>query len=526
MKEKILLTPVIASESVIIQFTDSIKLTKNVFIKVPGLFKAHIYIDEKPISRIDETPEIKLLDKLGKTYKNKNIMIAFIRTNALQKLSWGLGNINVKNSKLDEAYRVGANGLYYLSLKDPNKLISSFGTISNIDIEMIHEKTRDIFKTIGTPIISKYFNEKNISVFEIDSYSDDIKKEIFEGINNSNFINNLGFELKEIFVNPIHVNDEDIEMIRSNINRRNVDNSEINNEIKKLQSAIALLDNSDSIESLIENVDELRASIDEIKDKHMEFDLIKVYDKINDLNDKLEEKPEFDKDEIDELKEKLDELADKTMNQTEYIKKLEDELNNIKKDNSNAVSSVQSILENQIEELKNNTIPVPENLKPEVIEKITTNALDLIEASKTDEDFVIPASAIYHNLEKNFHEKLLNKNDKYYMTLKDFKTTSDIYATHGEPFFKDSYRTHSTIVDGDKCVEMPSEFRFYKLGMSVDDSLEAAKCWTTLNRIRHFSGENNKEKVEKDLKIRGQSRKEFLKYVLNFYKKNGIYNKD
>ena len=74
-------------------------------------------------------------------------------------------------------------------------------------------------------------------------------------------------------------------------------------------------------------------------------------------------------------------------------------------------------------------------------------------------------------------------------------------------------------------VELPTEFRFIIYGLSVADAFQAARDWTLINKCRHLSGENE-FKLKGALKDRGQTRKEFLKTTLAFYRKVKLFNKD
>ena len=79
--------------------------------------------------------------------------------------------------------------------------------------------------------------------------------------------------------------------------------------------------------------------------------------------------------------------------------------------------------------------------------------------------------------------------------------------------------------DGIDYIELPTQFRFIIYGVSVKDAFQAADDWCLLNKFRHMS-EDNTKKLEKRLKERKMSRKEFLVYILDFYRKLKLFTKD
>ena len=63
---KTILEPIIVSNDVIVQFTDTITIDKKLYITVPASYKAIIFVDEEPISRIDECNNQSIFKKLDK----------------------------------------------------------------------------------------------------------------------------------------------------------------------------------------------------------------------------------------------------------------------------------------------------------------------------------------------------------------------------------------------------------------------------------------------------------------------------
>lgn len=79
MRNKIGLYPTIASNDVLIQFTKPVVLDKHVVVTVPTEFFAVIYIDEKPLARMEACDDSNILKFVGKTFAGKNVKLAFVR---------------------------------------------------------------------------------------------------------------------------------------------------------------------------------------------------------------------------------------------------------------------------------------------------------------------------------------------------------------------------------------------------------------------------------------------------------------
>ncbi len=71
MKE-IVLEPILADETVIVQFTANVTVGKNVVVKAPNGFSAIVFIDEKIAFRMNAGVGKKLVD-YGKEYLNNSV---------------------------------------------------------------------------------------------------------------------------------------------------------------------------------------------------------------------------------------------------------------------------------------------------------------------------------------------------------------------------------------------------------------------------------------------------------------------
>jgi membrane protease subunit (stomatin/prohibitin family) len=202
----------------IIQFSEIYSVNKKLYITVPNQYKAIVYIDEKVSFRIEPCIKTSIYEQYGKEYLGKQVRVAFIMAKSLPQMAWGFGNIQVNNEKLKEAYRVGTNGKYIIDIIDYVKLINSFSMNEPITIDKIREKSISAIKTIGIPILSACFANTDTSVFEISSLTGKIRENMIIELKKEMIFSELGIKLNSLTIDGIHVNDEDLEIIRNRIN--------------------------------------------------------------------------------------------------------------------------------------------------------------------------------------------------------------------------------------------------------------------------------------------------------------------
>ena len=215
--KKTVLEPLISDESVIVQFSGDALIDKTLSVTVPDGDAAFVFADEKVQFRIQPCAE-KKLSAYGKELNGKKCFVAFVRTKPVPPLAWGFGNIQVNNERLKEAYRVGANGSYAVELVQPPKLIAQFGREDNITAEKLRERTISVVKNIGTALLGTYFAGTDISVFEIASCTAELRAKFLAALQGEPIFADLGFAVKNLTVDGIHVNEEDLALIRSRIN--------------------------------------------------------------------------------------------------------------------------------------------------------------------------------------------------------------------------------------------------------------------------------------------------------------------
>lgn len=215
MKEMII-TPQEINNDIIIQFSDDYIVEKNLVVDVPNQYEMIGYINGKVSFR--ENDGRYIIYKINKDFLKKNFKVAFIKKKALPDIIWGFGDINVNNQRLKECYRVGSNGTLQFEIIDRVKFVDSFIWGKNISVDMIKFKIIPVIKNIGADVLSKYFANTDVSVFEINSKLEDIRIQLFNSLSNELIIKNMGLKVKSLVVNIIHVNDDDLDIIRNHIN--------------------------------------------------------------------------------------------------------------------------------------------------------------------------------------------------------------------------------------------------------------------------------------------------------------------
>lgn len=216
MKKKIF-EPVSTNSNSVVHYTDTVTVDRSMGVHVPNGYSAIVFADEKVLCRIDPCSE-KMLSSYGRDVLGKKCRVAFVRTKELTPLAWGFGNIQINNERLREAYRVGASGQYYIDIVSVPKLASSFAGESDITSEKLRELTFPIVRNVGTALLGGYFAGTDISVFEIASKAGEFRSRFLEVLQSEKMFRDIGLNVKDLAVNVIHVNEEDLEMIRSRIN--------------------------------------------------------------------------------------------------------------------------------------------------------------------------------------------------------------------------------------------------------------------------------------------------------------------
>ena len=217
-KKKVIIQPSALNNDVLIQITPLYEITKHTRITVPSHYKAIAFVDQKPLFRIEPCMEKDFIKTYGKEYSGKHLRVAFIASRTLAQSPWGFGNIQVNNEGLKEAYRIGANGKFSIEILDYAKTIQAFPNVNNITLEQIREKSISTLKTVGVPILSDYFSNTTISVFEMSSLISDFRDKFMTALQDEKIFASMGIRIATLSVDGFHANEEDLELIRNRIN--------------------------------------------------------------------------------------------------------------------------------------------------------------------------------------------------------------------------------------------------------------------------------------------------------------------
>ncbi len=471
--KKINLEPVIVDESTIVQYTDKVTVEKGLSLTVPNGYQAVVFIDEKVLFRVESCVGRRLAE-YGKELLGKQCRIAFVRTKAVPAMAWGFGNIQVNNERLKEAYRVGANGKYFVEVVQIPKLIEHFANDNNITVEKLRDCTISFIKNIGTALLGEYFAKTDISVFENSAHAAELRTNLLNKLQGESVFAALGLRLKDLTVDGIYVNEDDLALIRSRINETEKDDKSAENALRESERAA-----EDFSRRLDEEFAKLRESIAAASSAGNAAELEKLREQLTaDLTSKLGDK----------MREMQDSISD------------------------------------SIEEKFQALLPLNEKAREEYIKNLKITARVCIEKA-ADEDGLVPAAGmLYTNIEENLIKKfrLRYENKKFVMDYDDYLSLAD-----EAPGLLSRYDLSPTVFtddEGAEVTEIPPHVRFYEAGLSVQGSLRAKDYWCFLNKLRHKSPENNNFLCRKFPSFAQE--KKYISDALDFFSAHGLYTKD
>lgn len=216
MAKKIFLEPII-DENLIVQFSESVELTKDVYLTVPRQYKAYIYIDEKLELIAKNTAKSKVFELLAKekSYLKKQVRVAFVNT-LFPRILWGVGDVQVKNDKLKQSYRVGVNGECVFEVVNDRAFINSFKFGTPISIDDIKKRILSSLQMTAADALSSIFADTDVSVFEMTSKTEEMRDEIVNKVNAENLIKDLGITVNSLTA-KIFIPEEDLIKIKNAI---------------------------------------------------------------------------------------------------------------------------------------------------------------------------------------------------------------------------------------------------------------------------------------------------------------------
>lgn len=216
--EEIILKPKYDDE-LIVQLSQTFYIEKNVFVTIPHNYIGLLVCDQKIWCKISPVNKVQLYKITGKEKLKQESKIIFVQNKKMSKIQWGFGNINVNNERLKEAYRIGENGSLELEIIELIKFLNFFSWDNDIYVEDIREKIIPYVKNLGISILCKKFANTDISIFEINSKLDEIKKEFLEILSANEDIKKMGIGVSSLIINEIHINEDDMEIIRKRLNK-------------------------------------------------------------------------------------------------------------------------------------------------------------------------------------------------------------------------------------------------------------------------------------------------------------------
>lgn len=488
--------PVNKNGEVIVQYTESFILDKGMKITVPNQYTAIVFDNEKISFRVEPCVEKVIFKEYGKNFLGHTMKIAFIHVTAIPELPWGFGQINVNNSRLKEAYRVGANGAIQIKISDYAKLIAAFPAGAQITVGDVKDKTISLIKTIGVELLGACFSNTDVSVFEISSLVGKIREDLFVRLSKETKLADMGVKIASLTVSGVHVPDEDLDLIRGRINADDKEESEMSD--------------ADASETVTLRSDMEKMQTEMLKKLSEEIAAAELRSK-----DASERK----------IAEQIENNRRATVSAVmEYVSGKLDEFG----------KSVSMELEEKIQDL----LPLRDGALDDGASPLGLSAESIISSANTDDDYVPAAAMIYSNVEDNLIHKyfLLHENEKFligydeYLKIADSAKIGDRYLLKRRnadgSFTTFEPRVYKTRENGvPLIVESLPVVRFMQAGLSAENAERASQIWTTLNRIRHKSDEN-KFKLDAFFAKEGVTQKEYLLSAIAFLKESGLYTKN
>lgn len=232
-KERICIKPEMGEDYVdsIIQVVNPFTLEKGTFLTVPIQYEATIIVNNGTEAKIMPCDKLDLVHHVKKVIGVKkpvgcSVQLFFVLTKTFSNIAFGFGNIKVNNGRLQDAYHIGANGVFSYKIENLKKLVYSFNMTKNVTSSMIHDKLNKIITSVGTDIISKYFANTEISIFEINASNSEIRQKMVDALAQEKMISDSGLKITSLTLEPIFVREEDEKVMDNRINKKGEDQDE------------------------------------------------------------------------------------------------------------------------------------------------------------------------------------------------------------------------------------------------------------------------------------------------------------
>ena len=392
-----------------------------------------------------------------------------------------------------------------MEVKEAGKLLGSVSGDENVTTDLIREKTISIIKNVGTAVVAKHFTNSSTSIFEISAHLIEIRKEIIDALSGETAFDDLGLKLHDLTVDGIHIPDEDLELIRSRLNALTVEaTDEVAQTVKETSPAPQ---NDEALFKILEKLKNLDEALQKVGEKQIEKDT-----------------PD-----LSELSAQMEKVFDERLaeNSAEMRLKLEE--------------SISDRVSKEVEAWKDTMLAgIDEKLQGishRLEEKDEDEGYDvrsLIEKAKKEDDYVIPASIIYTNVERNLIETygLEHRDKRFVMPYAEFIQLADTAKIAGSYVLKRPahggfepipVNVVERFKDGSpKTVEMYPLVRYLKAGLSPEDAKKAERIGVVINRLRHQSPENARY-LQVFFAQSKQTKKAFLLEAIEFLEDKKLY---
>lgn len=213
--ENFVVKPMTDDYDVVIQFTDEFVLDDDTTFIVPLVYDAFVLIDKRVAFKIRGGIQFT---GCKEEYKGRPCRVAFVSSCQLPNLMWGLMGVQINNARLNETYRLGARGEYYIEIDDIAKLVHEFETQPIVTTNVLRAKLARIFQTASEQALINILSESEMSVLQLYSHKKDLEKSLSAALANAPAFSEFGISISSIRINSFDISDEDLQQI---LNRQN-----------------------------------------------------------------------------------------------------------------------------------------------------------------------------------------------------------------------------------------------------------------------------------------------------------------
>ena len=208
--------------STVISYTAPFKLDRKAKITVPHQYTALVFADGKLLLRMEPCDSKIIYRVCGKEQVGHTLQIAFVHGKAIPETLWGFGNVQVNNQRLRELYRAGANGACKVVIADISgygRLAAAFPHGMTVTIDSIRERLNAIIGSVGVQVLGSCLANSPVSACEVSSLLGEVQNKMQVLLADNQKIKEMGLRISALTVVGLFVNWEDLESIRSRLNK-------------------------------------------------------------------------------------------------------------------------------------------------------------------------------------------------------------------------------------------------------------------------------------------------------------------